>query len=87
MERLKGLGLTVSVGQVLKSPATVAGRIKPQIKADLVSGQKPSGPGVSGPKPEETVARQVPSSEKKSQSIATPYSPAQKLQLKSQVGK
>ena len=93
MERLKGLGLTVSVGQVLKSPATVAEKIKPQSKAELVSVQKPSNPGVSGKKSEEIGARQVPSSEKKPQSIAAAkqtapsYSAAQKLQLKSQVGK
>ena len=96
MQRLKGLGLTVSVGQVLKSPA-------PQSKGDLVSGQKPPGSGVSGQKPpgpgvsgkkaEEVVTRQVPSIEKKpiavkqTSTAAQSYSAAQKLQLKSQVRK
>ena len=95
MQRLKGLGLTVSVDQVLKSPA-------PQSKANLVSGQKPPGPGVSGQKPpgqgvsgqkpEEVGRRQVASSEKKpiavkpTSTAAPSYSTAQKLQLKSQVG-
>ena len=95
MQRLKGLGLTVSVDQVLKSPA-------PQSKANLVSGQKPPGPGVSGQKPpgqgvsgqkpEEVGTRQVASMEKKpiavkpTSTAAPSYSTAQKLQLKSQVG-
>ena len=103
MERLKGLGLTVSVGQVLKSPATSVEKMKPQSKADLVSvkkppgpgvsGQKPRGPGVSGQKAEEVGTQQVASSEKKpiavkpTSTAAPSYSAAQKLQLKSQVRK
>ena len=97
MQRLKGLGLTVSVGQVSKPPVA-ADKAKPQTKVDpsksLALGQKP---GVSGKKAEELGARQLPPGVKKSESItaaakqasttAPSYSPAQKLQLKSQVGK
>ena len=96
MQRLKGLGLTVSVGQVSKPPvATVpADKVNKDPSKSLASGQKP---GVTGKKAEELGARQLPSSVKKSESItavvkqasttAPSYSPAQKLQLKSQVGK
>ena len=97
MQRLKGLGLTVSVGQVSKPPvATVAAdKAKPQTKVDLSKslalGQKPGA--------KEQGARPLPSSQTKSESMASAvvvkptsstassYSPAQKLQLKSQVGK
>ena len=87
MQRLKGLGLTVSVGQVSKPPvATVAAdKAKPQTKVDL-STSLALGQNLGG--------RQLPPSQNKSFAAVKPssnpvpcYSPAQKLQLKSQVGK
>ena len=89
IQRLKGLGLTVSVGQVSK-PIVAADedKGKTQSKVNSSFGQKPRVLGVS--------AQKVGSSEKSPQPSAavgvksTPptapaFSAAQKLQLKSQV--
>ena len=95
IQRLKGLGLTVSVGQVSK-PIVAADedKGKTQSKVDSSFGQKPRVLGVSAQKP--SGREKVGSSEKSSQPSAavgvksTPapasaFSAAQKLQLKSQV--
>ena len=95
IQRLKGLGLTVSVGQVSK-PIVAADedKGKTQSKVDSSFGQKPRVLGVSAQKP--SGREKVGSSEKSPQPSAaagvksTPapasaFSAAQKLQLKSQV--
>ena len=83
MERLKGLGLTVSVDQVLKSPAPQSSSV------GQVSGEKAGASGqkeVGGSGQVASSNEKKPIAMKQTSTTAASYSTAQKLQLKSQVG-